>query len=360
MRPFEARTADEAWLLAARAFIERAGTRAQESRDGPTVEIPQAVFVISDPRQRWAFSRFPPANIALALAEVVWIVTGRNDAEFLTRWSKTYAKFAGNARYLHGAYGDRLRKKQGLDQLERAYLALKHKPSSRQVVLQIWDAASDMPFANGTERDADVPCNVISMVKVRDNKLEWTQIIRSNDLHRGVPFNFVQFTTLQEILAGWLGILPGNFTQLSDSLHVYERELDLIARSQPVSQLPVNDDSLLISKDDCDAAFSLLGRRIDELSTTDSTESVEQMLQCTLPVPLFNFLAVFCAEKARQMRDQDTAFSIIDKCSNPLLRQAWTRWAHYLQDVQVVKSVATAEDDVPARNCATSENTGLC
>ena len=301
MRLFEGRTADEVWLSAARDFSARTGTREQPSRDGATLEIPQAIFVISEPRQRWVFSRTPATNIALALAEVVWILRGRDDSAFLIHWSKAYAEYAGDAPHLHGAYGYRLRTKQGLDQIERAYLALKNKPHTRQVVLQIWDAASDLPHEDGRERGSDIPCNLISMLKVRGGKLEWTQVIRSNDLYRGVPFNFVQFTTLQEIMAGWLGVEPGQFTQLSDSLHVYAREIELIAQSSPVPNFPLNDDTLSLPKEESDRAFAELEARIEKVAHARTAQQIEHVFEASLPRSLANFLAVFCAETARRL-----------------------------------------------------------
>ena len=49
--------------------------------------------------------------------------------------------------------------------------------------------------------------------------------MRSNDIFRGLPYNFVQFTSMQEILAGWLKINVGSYNHVSDSLHIYERDL---------------------------------------------------------------------------------------------------------------------------------------
>ena len=63
------------------------------------------------------------------------------------------------------------------------------------------------------------------MLKVRDGALEWTQILRSNDVFRGLPYNFVQFTMMQEIMAGWLNLRVGSYNQLSDSLHIYDSDI---------------------------------------------------------------------------------------------------------------------------------------
>ncbi len=54
--------------------------------------------------------------------------------------------------------------------------------------------------------------------------------MRSNDHFRGLPHNLIQFTTVQEVLAGWLGISLGSYHHYSDSLHVYESDGDVYER----------------------------------------------------------------------------------------------------------------------------------
>ncbi|MGH9905438.1 MAG: thymidylate synthase, partial [Pyrinomonadaceae bacterium] len=201
---FEGQTADEVWGNVAKAFRSGEGT-AQPSRAGQTREILHSAMSISDPIQRWITSRTPPINPAFAIAEAIWIISGRNDSAFLNYFNSQLPKYAGDGETYHGAYGYRLRHNLQIDQLDRAYQTLKGKPNSRQVVLQIWDGRIDLPTSSGVEASTDVPCNLMSILKVRNGKLEWMQIMRSNDVYRGLPYNIVQFTTLQEVLAGWLG-----------------------------------------------------------------------------------------------------------------------------------------------------------
>ena len=47
----------------------------------------------------------------------------------------------------------------------------------------------------------------------------------------GVPHNFVQFTCIQEVLAGWLGVECGSYNQISDSLHVYDHNWERLMDS---------------------------------------------------------------------------------------------------------------------------------
>ena len=132
-------------------FAGDEGVSVQVSRNGPTREILHALISVSDPRQRWVVSRNPPMNIAFALAEIVWIMTGRDDSAFLNYFNRELPKYCGNCPNYHGAYGYRLRKRFKIDQLERAYQALSKNPESRQVVLQIWDSTIDLPSADGRD-----------------------------------------------------------------------------------------------------------------------------------------------------------------------------------------------------------------
>src|SRR3990172_1046196 len=121
IRVFDGQTADQVWQKIAHTFCNREGISIQPSRRGKTLEIPHAGISIVDPRQRWVTSRYPPINPAFAIAEVVWIVTGRNDSAFLNYFNTKLPECAGEGDTYHGAYGFRLRKQMGFDQLKQAY-----------------------------------------------------------------------------------------------------------------------------------------------------------------------------------------------------------------------------------------------
>ena len=150
---FSGQTADDVWLAIADTFLNgghsEARPVAQSSRAGDTHELLHATLSIEDPRQRWVTAGEPAINPSFALAEVIWILGGRNDSAFLTYFNRQLPQFAGEGPTFHGAYGHRLRKRTSFDQLERAYFALNGSPESRQVVLQIWDAEIDFPLADG-------------------------------------------------------------------------------------------------------------------------------------------------------------------------------------------------------------------
>ena len=327
-RSFEGTSADHVWHQAAMAFQVGDDVLVQSSRGGSTKEILRVAITISDPRQRWVVSRLPPLSVAFALAEFIWIVTGRNDLAFLKTWNRRLPQYVGSAPQVHGAYGYRLRRSFCIDQLTRAYQALKYNPDTRQIVLQLWDSSVDLPKSDGTPASQDIPCNVVSLLKIRSGKLEWLQIVRSNDLFRGVPYDFVQFTCLQEIMAGWLGIDCGAYHQISDSLHVYDRDEEHILSSEKRHDLPSSTDSLALPKEQSEAAFGELGRRVEQMIAPDIAH--KQLIQVSIwdegPEAFRNILAVLASEAARRHGWLDIIDDMMATCSNPVYKELWRRW----------------------------------
>jgi len=325
-RVFEGQTANLVWVQIADAFRKGEGC-AQPSRAGGTLEILHSAMSISNPTERWITSRVPAINLAFAIAEVVWILRGRNDSAFLNYFNHQLPKFAGDDATYHGAYGYRIRRSLGLDQLERAYLALRSNASSRQIVLQIWDSRIDLPDRLGKPQSADIPCNIVAILRARNRKLEWMQIMRSNDMYRGLPYNIVQFTMLQEVMAGWLNLGIGEYNQVSNSLHVYERDLKYVEDLQGVPGI-LNTDSLAFPKDHSDKFFQQLESSVERIisPTVQGTSLVGILRGCGLPTSFRNMLSVLCAEGARRRGELQLANDLISECTNPIYDYLYGRW----------------------------------
>lgn len=327
MLSFDAKTADAAWLKAVAALRVREHLPQQDGRGGSTAELLHVGLQIHNSRQRWVLSRTPPLSVAFAIVEVIGILNGRRDSAYLNFFNPILPRFAGNGSEYHGAYGYRLRVHGGIDQLQRASDALTANPQSRQVVLQLWDTVLDLPSTNGQPTDTDIPCNVCSMLKLRNGKLEWSQIMRSNDLFKGLPYNFVQFTTLQEVIAGWIGAEPGTYTHYSDSLHLYQEDKARAYSSQPI-RLAASNDSLALPKTDSDPIWRELNRRVDMLATKDLSAKEYACLARIYDAPqsFNNLLAVIAADAARRKRCITGMHIAISNCCSSLLLQLWSRW----------------------------------
>ncbi len=324
---FEGISANDVWDQARGKLCDETKVLHQVGRGGLTFEILHAIFSIRDPKQRWIVSRNPAINPAFAIAEVVWILNGRNDSTFVNFWNNQLSKYTGETESYHGAYGFRLRQHFGMDQIERAYRALCASPSSRQIALQIWDPRIDLPDMFGKPANQDIPCNISSLLKIREGKLEWTQIVRSNDLFRGIPYNFVQFSTLQEIFAGWLGVEVGCFTQLSDSLHLYESDYEATRNSIAIVALS-NPDSLALAWEESRQTWQTMLFVMEDMTNEalNGQKMFDLVMGADLKIAFRNLLYIVAAEAARRRRWFDLVSTFADQCVNPLLTQVWNQW----------------------------------
>lgn len=324
---FTADSANDLWLQTAAKFSVLGETASQASRGGPTKEILHAALELRNPRERWISSRSPAINIAFALAEVVWIIRGRNDSGFPNYFNSRLPEFAGSGTTYHGAYGHRLKHVTGFDQLEAAFKALKAMPDSRQVVLQIWNGEIDFPRNDGKPVAPDIPCNVIAMLKVRDSTLEWTQIMRSNDLFRGFVHNVVQFTFIHEIMAGWLGLKPGSYHHYSDSLHVYD--YDVLELDGPsLGNAPGNSDIFNFSKDDSDRYFAMIEQLVEVIISTDISARIllASLGDMDAPEAFLNIGRILVCECLRRRGEIGAMERVLNECSNPAYSFLYNRW----------------------------------
>jgi thymidylate synthase len=336
MRSFDAATADEAWRVAVDAIKDGKGVLWQNGRGGYTSELLHVTIHVHDSRQRWVVSRAPALSVAFAIVEVIGILNGRRDSAYLNFFNPLLPKYAGTGEEYHGAYGFRLRRSLGFDQLERASNALKANGDGRQIVLQIWNAALDFPSDDGVPIADDIPCNICSMLKVRNGRLEWSQIMRSNDIFLGLPHNFVQFMTLQEVLAGWIGIEPGTYTHFADSLHLYEKDAENVFSCVAVPTA-MTSDSLALPKHEADPIWREMNRRVDVLvqKTLTPMEYGAIARLDNAPQAFTNLMATITADAARRRKSLDGVIKAISPCDNPQLLQLWERWSDRKGDIGI-------------------------
>lgn len=321
---FQGEHANDVWKT---ALLSSSDWDIQAGRGGSVRETMRASFQIERSQQRWIAARHAPINVAFALVECCWIINGDSRLSFIEPWNTKYPSYVGTSPEVHGAYGNRLRNTFNVDQLVQAGLALRSNPASRQVVLQIYNPSTDLPLSDGLPRSEDIPCNTTSILKVRNGKLEWSQILRSNDLHKGTPYNFVQFTTLQEAVAGLTGVEPGSYFHYADSLHFYESDSFSL---DPDAEPPVNDDSLALGVEDFRSVWQTLGTAIESLASTQTASEVQNIVKKTSLPPAFrNILTVCASEKARRIKEIQASIDILEAdCSNACLKYMQTRWAN--------------------------------
>lgn len=231
MRVIEVRNAHQALPRALR-MLDEEGIR-RESRAGTVLEFPEPVVTVySRPEERVIFWPERDYNIAFVLYEALWMLSGRDDLEPLTRYVKDFGKFSDDGRKLHGAYGRRWRKFSEddhtfdvRDQLSIIVERLKKDPKDRRCVLQIWDARLDLDSPS-----KDVPCNDMATFQIdSENRLNMTVFCRSNDVLWGCYYaNAFHFGFLMEYMAARIGCKLGTYSQVSVNWHGYLNTLEQV------------------------------------------------------------------------------------------------------------------------------------
>ena len=184
---------------------------------GDCRELRGVLLEITNPRAR--LSRSESRGQAFScLGELCWYLSGANELEFIEYYIPKYREFAENG-ILFGAYGPRLLEMRGVtNQLENIISLLKRKSSSRQAVIQLFDAEDII------HEHKDIPCTSTIQFLLRSNCLEMITTMRSNDVYLGLPHDVFCFTMIQEIVARRLDVELGTYRHIVGSLHLYDRD----------------------------------------------------------------------------------------------------------------------------------------
>lgn len=193
------------------------------SRNGRVKELLNPQITITHPTRREVLSYNRKANVFAQIAETMWVLSGRNDIEWLSAYLPRARDYSDDGVTWRGGYGPRIRvwrlfNGERLDQLAHVVETLRADPLSRRAVISIYDPALDVPAGK------DVPCNDFLQFQSRLGELHLTVTVRSNDVMWGWSgINAFEWSTLQEIVASLLGIRVGTLTFNIGSLHLYEQ-----------------------------------------------------------------------------------------------------------------------------------------
>lgn len=189
------------------------------SRNGPTLELDAPVATVYErPWERVLINETRDANPFFHLFESLWILAGRQDVKFLSEFNTRMVDYSDDGEVFNAPYGYRIRHGVSIihDQLTTVINILLEDRNSRQAVCQIWDEAD---LHTNTK---DKACNMSIVFRIRSGKLCMTVYNRSNDMIWGAyGANVVQFSMIQEYVAAHLHIPIGEYTQVSNSFHVY-------------------------------------------------------------------------------------------------------------------------------------------
>jgi thymidylate synthase len=153
------------------------------------------------------------------IAELCWYLSGSERVEPIEFYLPRYREDAEPDGTIHGAYGPRLLRFNGVNQIDHIIDTLRRRPGSRQAVIQIFDHDDvSKPYKH-------VPCTCTLQFFVRSGRLDAIVHMRSNDVYVGMPHDIFCFTMIQELLARSLDVELGTYAHMVGSLHLYEGDL---------------------------------------------------------------------------------------------------------------------------------------
>lgn len=225
------------------------------SRAGVTKELTHVGITLTHPWRREILCQERKPNIAAQIAEAAWVLAGRDDIAWLGEYLPRVWDFSDDGEVWRAGYGKRLRHWAGndreVDQLAYIIETLKASHASRQAVMNIWSPTLD------TLPGKDIPCNNWLSFSSRLGKLDLMVAIRSNDAMWGWSgINAFEWSVLQEVVAGILGLGVGGLHFATTSFHLYDQHWEKARRvslAAPVTRVykdsPRFDASDLVYRD---------------------------------------------------------------------------------------------------------------
>lgn len=197
-------------------------------------------------------------------AELVWYFNARRDVDFISKYAKFWNSIQNEDGTVNSSYGYLLfgkKNRHGHTQYEWALNSLLKDKDSRQAVLHF-----NLP-EHQYETNKDFVCTMYGIFQIRNNRLNFTVSMRSNDVIWGLPTDIAFFTILQSQLLSHLNtkypdLTLGTYTHIANSYHIYEHHFDIVDRMLESDfipeEIPMVESDLITMASDTTSNFKIL------------------------------------------------------------------------------------------------------
>lgn len=165
--------------------------------------------------------------------ELALYLSGRYDVEGFGEASKFWKKIANDDGTINSAYGNLIFKMDDtpnkFTQWRWALYSLIQDKDTRQAVMHFNRTCHQYLGVK------DFPCTLEMIFHIRNNKLNATTVMRSNDVIKGTTFDIPFFMLVQQMMLNSLKkVYPdlemGTYTHLAHSMHLYESDFELVGK----------------------------------------------------------------------------------------------------------------------------------
>ena len=195
--------------------------------------------------------------------EMCLYLLGSNKAEDFVKASKFWDNIKEEDGTINSAYGNLIFNpslSDGRSQFDWAFDSLKNDKDSRQAFMRFNNTSHQH------DGNKDLPCTFVMIFHIRDNKLNATVEMRSNDIIKGTTYDIPSFILFQRLMLLRLrdiypGLELGTYTHIASSLHLYSTDFDLVEKRLKNeiqdSSYPFPNDWHCIKSDDIAKCFDI-------------------------------------------------------------------------------------------------------
>jgi thymidylate synthase len=195
----KAKTPEEGWIRVIRKIMDSGMTRVDE-RGSPTRWHDNVMIHISNPYSNRVSKKYPFSETVLREKYATQLLNpDRMDFDY--------------------TYGERLNAWGGemINQIDYIINKLRENPKSRRAVATTWDPRKDT-------RVDEVPCLNHFVFMTREEFIDLSVMIRSNDMYGAWPANVYALGELLTYVAERTNLTPGTLTTLSVNAHIYKND----------------------------------------------------------------------------------------------------------------------------------------
>lgn len=237
----------------------------ESPRGQRTLEIENACFEFHPLKDVYCSFDSRKLSLRYAFAELAWYITGDRDDTRIEKYSSIWATLKNSTSpTYYSNYGYYVFTEK---QLQNCAYILKNDKDSRQACIMI--NRPEVSLSNSKDK----LCTNSIMFRIRNNKLNMTVQMRSNDVIYGLGYDAIMFSLFYEIL--YLNLLEtypelqhGIYFHTAASFHIYEKHWSMMER---------------IVADDHYEILDIPKLSLDEVKLLDEVPRIESGINVDIP-----------------------------------------------------------------------------
>jgi thymidylate synthase len=233
-------TFTETYLELIQELMKQGVTKAP--RNQPISHLQNALFVVKDPSTVFSCES-RKYNWTYLNKELELYFKGEKSAEKFGEASKFWLKLANAQNNINSSYGYRIFYRPIYSEIElnEKDVDLIHEYNNqwqfcKEQLINDKDTRQALMFVSGPDvqykNNKDFICTLTYLFDINDNQLNLTVNRRSQDLHFGLPYDFVwEYLLLYKMKNELTEVYPdlklGTYTMFANNVHIYERNFEI-------------------------------------------------------------------------------------------------------------------------------------